>query len=75
MLFMDRGISDNQNNNPGTAGGPGGRDRMLNVKSRKIARKICFFSVKKLKLPPKNIFRGGASLETPGSVRVSVCQS
>ena len=28
---------------PGTAGGPGGRDRTLAVKSRKIVRKISFF--------------------------------
>ena len=31
-------------NTPGTAGGPGGRDRMLAVKSRKTAEKITFFS-------------------------------
>ena len=31
-------------NTPGTAGGPGGRDRMLAVKSRKNVRKITFFS-------------------------------
>ena len=29
---------------PGTAGGPGGRDRTLAVKSRKNVRKITFFS-------------------------------
>ena len=32
---------------PGTAGGPGGRDRTLAVKSRKNVRKITFFSLKK----------------------------
>ena len=32
------------NNTPGTAGGPGGRDRTLAVKSRKNVRKITFFS-------------------------------
>ena len=31
-------------NTPGTAGGPGGRDRTLAVKSRKTAEKITFFS-------------------------------
>ena len=31
-------------NNTGTAGGPGGRDRMLAMKSRKNAKKsVCFF--------------------------------
>ena len=30
-------------NTPGTAGGPGGRDRTLAVKSRKIAEKSAFF--------------------------------
>ena len=29
-------------NTPGTAGGPGGRDRTPSVKSRKIARKTVF---------------------------------
>ena len=33
-------------NTPGTAGGPGFRDRTLAVKSRKNGRKICFFSLK-----------------------------
>ena len=33
-------------NTPGTAGGPGGRDRTLAVKSRKTAEKITFFSKK-----------------------------
>ena len=31
--------SDLENNTPGTAGGPGGRDRTLAVKSRKNTRK------------------------------------
>ena len=43
-------------NTPGTAGGPGGRDRMLAIKSRKTAEKNTFFSLKKKKIPPKNIF-------------------
>ena len=30
-------------NTPGTAGGPGGRDRTLAIKSKKIARKSPFF--------------------------------
>ena len=33
-----------EKNTPGTAGGPGGRDRTLAVKSRKNVRKITFFS-------------------------------
>ena len=33
-----------EENTPGTAGGPGGRDRTLAVKSRKNVRKITFFS-------------------------------
>ena len=33
-------------NTPGTAGGPGGRDRTLDVKSKKIARKSAFFRKK-----------------------------
>ena len=37
-------------NTPGTAGGPGGRDRTLAVKSRKIARKLAL-EKKKKKLP------------------------
>ena len=36
----------NGENTPGTAGGPGGRDRMLAVKSRKNVRKITFLSKK-----------------------------
>ena len=41
-------------NTPGTAGGPGGRDRTLVVKSRKIAKiSVFFFSKKKL---PKIFF-------------------
>ena len=42
-------------NTPGTAGGPGGRDRTLAVKSRKTAGKITFFSLKN-KIYPKKIF-------------------
>ena len=33
-----------ERNTPGTAGGPGGRDRTLAVKSRKNVRKITFYS-------------------------------
>ena len=36
-------------NTPGTAGGPGGRDRTLAVDSRKNARKSTFFH-KKIKI-------------------------
>ena len=36
-------------NTPGTAGGPGGRDRTQAVKGRKIARKSAFF-LKKIKI-------------------------
>ena len=42
-------------NTPGTEGGPGGRDRTLAVKSKKIARKSPFFLGGE-KLPKKNIF-------------------
>ena len=41
-------------NTPGTAGGPGGRDRMLAVKSRKTLENQFFF-VKK-KIPKKHFF-------------------
>ena len=42
-------------NTPGTAGGPGGRDPTLAVKSRKNFRKFTFFSLKN-KMYPKKIF-------------------
>ena len=35
-----------RDNTPGTAGGPGGRDRTLTVKSRKTAEKSAFFRKK-----------------------------
>ena len=38
-----------EKNTPGTAGGPGGRDQMLVVKSKKNARKSAFF-IKKIKI-------------------------
>ena len=44
-----------EKNTPGTAGGQGGRDRTLAVKSKKIARKSPLFLGGK-KLPKKNIF-------------------
>ena len=44
-----------EKNTPGTAGGPGGRDRTLAVKSRKNVRKITFFSLKN-KIYPQKIF-------------------
>ena len=40
---------------PGTAGGPGGRDRTLAIKSRKNAQKSVFFR-KKIKIIKKKIF-------------------
>ena len=40
----------------GTAGGPGGRDRTLAVKSRKTAEKSVFFSSKNQIYPPKIFF-------------------
>ena len=43
-------------NTPGSAGGPGGRDRTLAVKSRKNVRKITFFSLKNKIYPPKIFF-------------------
>ena len=46
---------ESEYNTPGTAGGPGGRDRTLAVKSRKNVRKITFFSYKN-KIYPKKIF-------------------
>ena len=39
-------------NTPGTAGGPGGRDRRLAVKSRKTSEKSPFF-LKKIKFTQK----------------------
>ena len=42
-------------NTPGTAGGPGGRDRMLAVKSKKTLENQHFF-VKKSNLSKTNIF-------------------
>ena len=42
-------------NTPGTAGGPGGRDRTLAVKSGKNGREICFFFRKQIKFTPQNI--------------------
>ena len=42
-------------NTPGTAGGPGGRDRTLAVKSRKTSKKSPFF-LKKIKFTPKKYF-------------------
>ena len=46
-----------ERNTPGTAGGPGGRDRTLAVKSKKIARKSPFFRGNKI-YPKKYIFGG-----------------
>ena len=43
------------NNTPETAGGPGGRDRTLAVKSIKTAEKSAFF-LKKIKLAPPHFF-------------------
>ena len=37
------GKEKERENTPGTAGGPGGRDRTLAVKSKKIAKKSGFF--------------------------------
>ena len=45
-----------KSNTPGTAGGPGGCDRTLAVKSRKTAEKITFFSLKNEIYPPKIFF-------------------
>ena len=42
--FNEYDRPDKDSNIPGTAGGPGGRDRTLPVKSRKIAKKSVFFS-------------------------------
>ena len=43
-------------NTPGTAGGPGGRDRTLALKSRKTIKKSFFFFRKKIKISPKKYF-------------------
>ena len=45
-------------NTSGTAGGPGGRDRTLAVKSRKNVRNITFFSEKNKIYPQKIFFFG-----------------
>ena len=42
-------------NTPGTVGGPGGRDRTLAVKSKKIAQKSGFFR-EKIKINQKKYF-------------------
>ena len=42
-------------NTPGTAVGPGGRDRTLAVKIKKTQKKSAFF-LKKIKITQKNIF-------------------
>ena len=41
---------EKEENTPGTAGGPGSRDRTLAVKSRKNERKSVFFSLKIIKM-------------------------
>ena len=43
-------------NTPGTAGGPGGRDRTLAIKTRKTAEKKHIFFLKKIKFTPKKYF-------------------
>ena len=43
-------------NTPGTAGGPGGRDRTLAVKSRKNGKKNLLFFRKKIKFTPPIFF-------------------
>ena len=43
MYQLTNSRNINLYNTPGTAGGPGGRDRMLAVKSRKTRSKISFF--------------------------------
>ena len=48
-----KAASDIHTNTPGTAGGPGGRDQTLAVKSRKIA-KISVFFCKKIEITLKN---------------------
>ena len=46
---------ERERNTPGTAGGPGGHDRTLAVKSKKIARKSPFFLGEK-KITQKTYF-------------------
>ena len=42
-VITNQDYKENISNTPGTAGGPGGRDRTLAVKSRKTAEKSAFF--------------------------------
>ena len=49
--LMDKKAGLRRINTPGTAGGPGGRDRTLAVKSRKNARKSFFFCIYLLVMP------------------------
>ena len=53
MTFVS--LDDKYTNNPGTAGGPGGRDRTLAVKTRKTSEKSPFF-LKKIKFTPQKYF-------------------
>ena len=62
IFFLSFGLTINWveakkrfNNTPETRGGPGGRDRLLAVKSRKDGKKSAFFSKKK-KNYQKNLF-------------------
>ena len=56
--------TEKRENTPGTAGGPGGRDLMLAVKSKKNRSKITFFLGEKI-LPKKHIFFGIYLLDMP----------
>ena len=53
-MTRDKRDTKMENNTPGTAGGPGGRDRTLAVAKNRA--KITFFFWGKKKLPKKNIF-------------------
>ena len=55
ILTFKRQLSAGNTNTPGTAGGPGGRDRTLALKSRKMAENN-FFSHKKIGFTPKKYF-------------------
>ena len=57
------GVFNKSTNTPGTAGGPGGRARMLAVQSQKNARKSVFYR-KKIKIAKKIILSISSSYAT-----------
>ena len=55
LIKMKKSRNEKIYNTPGTAGGPGGRDRTLVVKSGKTSEKSPFF-LKKIKFTKKKYF-------------------